>query len=209
MRGESVTAGVGSHPIQTAARVILGASMAFVGALTLGNAPYPFLGYGLLGFALFVLPYVLPPREAVLGFSMGTVLGVIVDLRTQSLFAIVGGGVSIVRILQVVLLVRLKEKHGFLGPTLLALVFGTVAALLASVLRYGGEGLQPAYAILDAVYLVPAYLVVRLVRSPLPSPGKTFGVVAVIGGAFRVFFSPPPVLRLPPALPRAPLPPLG
>lgn len=168
---------------------VLGGLLTFLGTLTVGNAPYPVLGYGFLSLPLFLLPYGLPRREAAVSFVAGLVLGVAVDLRAESLFAFVGIGAVFVRGIQFLLILRLKERHGFLTPVLLALLFGTVAALLTGAATYGGEGLQPAYAVLDAVYVLPAYLAVRLVTSSRARSEVVFGLVAVGGGTLGIFFA--------------------
>ena len=168
---------------------VLGAALTFLGALTLGNAPYPALGYGLLSFPLFLLPYVLPRREAVIAFFTGAILGVAVDLRAESVFAFVGVGAILVRGIQLLIILRLRRRHGFLAPVLVALVFGTVAALATGVATFGGEGLQPAFAVLDVAYAIPAYLAVRIGQAPRSRPEKAFGLVTVVGGTLGLFFA--------------------
>lgn len=172
-----------------AVRIGLGAVLAFVGMLTFGNAPTVFLGYGLSGFAVLVLAYTLPRNEAFTALLVGTILGAALLLRTQSLFGFVAIGAVVVRAFQLGLLVWLKEKHGFLGPALLSVVVGAVLAIAVGIVTYGGEGTQAAFAALDAVYVIPAYLVLQ-VRDHVTSPtARACGQVLVIAATVGLFLS--------------------
>ncbi len=169
--------------------IAAGSALAFVAMLTLGNAPTVFFGYGLSAFAVLVLAYALPRNEAFTALLVGTLLGAALLIRTQSLFTFVAVGAVVVRTFQLALLVWLKPKHGFLGPALLVIVVGAVLAIAVGIVTYGGEGTQTAFAVLDAVYIVPAYFLLQ-VRAKVSSPlGRAGGQVLVVAGTVGLFLS--------------------
>ena len=171
-----------------AARLVLGALLAFLGAITIGNAPYVFLGYGLSAFAVFALGLTFPPEEAVAGFVIGAVAGAVVDLQAGSVFLFVGAGAVIVRTIQVVLLVRLRPRAGDLGASLVVLLVGVFLAIAVGLVTYGGEGVMPAFAVFDVVYLPPAWLLARIARSEA-TPGWRAALTAMIVGGTLVAFA--------------------
>ena len=175
-------------PRRIAARLVLGALLAFLGAITVGNAPYPFLGYGLSAFAVFTLGLTYPPKEAVAAFVIGTVAGAAVDLRSASVFLFVGAGAAVVRTIQIVLLVRLRPRAGDLGSSLVVLLVGVFLAIAVGLATYGGEGIMPAFAVFDVVYLPPAWLLARIAQSEA-SPGWRMALTALIVGGTLVAFA--------------------
>ncbi len=167
--------------------VLLGALLSFVGAVTLGNAPYLFLGYGLSAFAVFTIALTCRPGSRI-GFVIGLVLGVALDLSSQSVFLFVGVGAVVVRILQFFLLQRLRRSIGDLAACLIALLVGTFAAIAVGLVTYGGEGIQPAYTIFDVVYLAPAWMLARIQAARLPRVEGT-GLASLVVTATLVAFA--------------------
>ncbi len=146
---------------------LLAALLSFVGAITLGNAPYLFFGYGLSAFAVFAVGLTCRPGSRV-GFVVGLVLGIGVDLTSQSVFLFVGLGAIVVRLLQFFLLVRLRRRLGDLAASLVVLLVGVFLAIAVGLITYGGEGIQPAFAVFDVVYLAPAWMLARIRAARLP-----------------------------------------
>lgn len=167
--------------------LILAALLSFLGAITLGNAPYLFFGYGLSTFAVFAVALTCRPGSRI-GFVVGLVLGVAVDLSSQSLFLFVGVGAIVVRLLQFFLLLRLRRRIGDLAACLVALLVGVFAAIAVGLIAFGGEGIQPAYAIFDVVYLVPAWMLARIQAARLPRTEGT-GLAALVISATIVAFA--------------------
>ena len=147
--------------------LVTAALLAFVGALTLANAPYLFFGYGLSAFAVFAVALTCRPGSR-LGFVIGLVLGVAVDLNAQSVFLFVGVGAVVVRLIQFFLLLRLRRRIGDLAASLVALLVGVFLAIAVGLITYGGEGIQPAFAVFDVIYLVPAWVLARIEAARLP-----------------------------------------
>lgn len=164
----------------------LAALLSFVGALTLGNAPYLFFGYGLSAFAVFAIALTCQPGSRI-GFVVGLVLGVAVDLNSQSVFLFVGIGAVVVRLLQFFLLLRLRRRIGDLAACLVALLVGTFLAIAVGLITYGGEGIQPAYALFDVIYLAPAWMLARIHAARLP-PVEGTGLAALVITATLVAF---------------------
>ncbi len=146
---------------------VLAALLSFVGALALANAPYLFFGYGLSMFAVFAIALTCSPGSRI-GFVVGLLLGVAVDLAAQSLFVYVGIGAIVVRLLQFFLLLRLRRRIGDLAACLVALLVGVFLAIAVGLVTYGGEGIQPAYAVFDIIYLAPAWMLARIQAARLP-----------------------------------------
>ncbi len=178
---------------------VLAALLAFVGALTLANAPYLFFGYGLSAFAVFAVGLTCRPGSRI-GFVVGIVLGIAVDLNAQSIFLFVGVGAAVVRILQFFLLERLRRRIGDLAACLVALLVGVFLAIAVGLITYGGDGIQPAFAVFDVVYLAPAWMLARIQAARLPrleGIGLTTLVVAATLVAFAsgaAFLVPAPFL---------------
>ncbi len=146
---------------------VLAALLAFVGGITLGNAPYLFFGYGLSAFAIFAVGLTCQPGSRI-GFVVGLVLGAAVALIAQSVFLFVGIGAVVVRLLQFFLLLRLRRRVGDLAACLVALLVGEFLAIAVGLITFGGEGIQPAFAVFDVVYLVPAWMLARIHAAGLP-----------------------------------------
>lgn len=183
-----------------AVRLVLGALLAFLGAITVGNAPYPFLGYGLSAFAMFALGLTLPPKEAVAAFVVGAVAGVIVDLQAASVFLFVGAGAALVRTIQIVLLVRLRPRAGDLGASLVVLLVGVFLAIAVGLATYGGEGIMPAFAVFDVVYLPPAWLLGKIARSEATLGWRAALTAMIAGGTLVAFASAAAFLLLVPLI---------
>lgn len=161
--------------------------LSFVGALTLGNAPYPFFGYGLSAFAIFAIGLTCRPGSR-MGFAVGLVLGVGVDLTAQSVFLFVGIGAIVVRLLQFFLLLWLRRRLGDLAACLVALLVGVFLAIAVGLVTFGGEGIQPAYAVFDVVYLVPAWMLARIQAARLP-PIEGAGLAALVVASTLLAFA--------------------
>lgn len=166
----------------------LAALLSFVGAITLGNAPYLFFGYGLSSFALFAIALTCRPGSRI-GYVVGLVLGVAVDLNAQSVFPFVGVGAIVVRVLQFFLLERLRPRIGDLAACLVALLLGVFSAIAVGLVTFGGEGIQPAYAIFDVLYLAPAWMLARLQAARLPRTEATALATLVIVATLIAFAS--------------------
>ncbi len=165
----------------------LAALVSFVGALTLGNAPYLFFGYGLSMFAVFAVALTCSPGSRI-GFVVGLVLGVALDLTAQSLFLYVGIGAVVVRLLQFFLLLRLRRRIGDLAACLVALLVGVFLAIAVGVITFGGEGIQPAYAVFDVIYLAPAWTLARIHAARLPRV-EALGLATLVVAATLVAFA--------------------
>ena len=166
---------------------LLAALLSFVGALTFGNAPYLFFGYGLSAFAVFAVALTCRPGSR-LGFVVGLVLGIGADLNAQSVFLFVGVGAIVVRGLQFFLLLRLRRRLGDLAACLVALLVGVFLAIAVGLITYGGEGIQPAFAVFDVVYLVPAWMLARIQTVRLPRT-EGVGLSALVVAATLVAFA--------------------
>ncbi len=165
----------------------LAASLSFLGGLTFGNAPTVFFGYGLSAFAMFAVALTCRPGSRV-GFVVGLVLGVAVALNAQSLFTYAGVGGVAVRLLQFFLLLRLRRRVGDLAACLLVLLVGVFLGIAVGIASFGGEGLQPAFAVFDVVYLVPAWMLARIQAARLPR-FDSLGLSALIVAATLVAFA--------------------
>lgn len=165
----------------------LAALLSFLGALTLGNAPYLFFGYGLSAFAVFGIALTCRPGSRI-GFVVGLALGIAFDLNAQSVFLFVGVGAVVVRLLQFFLLLRLRRGLGDLAACLVALLVGVFLAIAVGLVTYGGEGIQPAFAVFDVVYLAPAWMLARIQAAQLPRVEGT-GLSALIVAATLVAFA--------------------
>lgn len=165
----------------------LAALLSFVGAITLGNAPYLFFGYGLSAFAVLALGLTCRPGTR-LGFVVGFVLGIAVDLNAQSVFLFVGVGAIVVRLLQFFLLLRLRRPLGDLAAALVVLLVGVFLAIAVGLVSYGGEGIQPAFAVFDVVYLVPAWMLARIRAARLPR-SEAAGLATLVVAATLVAFA--------------------
>ncbi len=179
--------------------LVSAALLAFVGGVTLGNAPYLFFGYGLSAFALFVVALTCQPGSR-LGYVVGLVLGIAVALTSQSVFLFVGVGAIVVRLLQFFLLLRLRRSIGDLAASLIALLVGVFLAIAVGLITYGGDGIQPAFAVFDGVYLVPAWMLVRIHAARLPRPEAASLASLVIAGTFVAFAAASGFLLLAPLL---------
>ncbi len=167
---------------------VLAALLAFVGGVTLGNAPYLFFGYGLSAFAVFAVALTCRPGSRI-GFVAGLVAGVAVALVAQSVFLFVGLGAVVVRLLQFFLLLRLRRRTGDLAACLVALLVGVFLAIAVGLITYGGEGIQPAFAVFDVVYLVPAWMLARIQAARLPQLEGAGLATLVVAATFVAFAS--------------------
>ena len=167
--------------------LVLAALLSLVGALALANAPYLFFGYGLSAFAVFAVGLTRRPGSRV-GFVVGLVLGIALDLNAQSVFLFVGVGAVVVRLLQFFLLLRLRRRLGDLAACLVVLLVGVFLAIAVGLVTYGGEGIQPAFAVFDVVYLAPAWMLARIRAARLPRL-EGAGLAALVVAATLVAFA--------------------
>lgn len=174
-------------PRSWATALAFAAVLSFVGALTFGNAPYLFFGYGLSAFALFAVGLTCRPGSRI-GFVLGLALGIAVDLNGQSLFLFVGVGAIVVRLLQFFLLLRLRRSIGDLAACLVVLLVGVFLAIAVGLITFGGEGIQPAFAVFDIVFLVPAWMLARIQAARLPRI-EGAGLSALVVAATLVAFA--------------------
>ena len=179
--------------------LLTAALLSFVGALTLANAPYLFFGYGLSAFAVFAIALACRPGSRI-GFVVGLVLGVAVDLNAQSVFLFVGVGAVVVRLIQFFLLLRLRRRIGDLAACLVALLVGVFLAIAVGLITYGGEGIQPAFAVFDVVYLVPAWMLAQIHAARLPRVESSALATLVVAATLVAFASASSFLLLAPFL---------
>ncbi len=130
---------------------------------------------------------------------MGLVLGIAVDLAAQSVFLFVGVGAVVVRLLQFFLLLGLRRRLGDLAACLVVLLVGVFLAIAVGLVTYGGEGIQPAFAVFDVVYLLPAWMLARIQAARLPRLEGT-GLAALVVTATLVAFASASSFLLPAAL---------
>jgi hypothetical protein len=169
------------------AKIILGIIFTFLCSLTLGNTPYAFAGYGLSAFALFLIGYIFSRREAIITYIIGLVLATLLLLYTASIFLLVAIAFVIVRSLQMLLLIYLKNKYGLLSSTLITVFFGSFAATLLGIGYYGEGALSTALSFYDIIYSIPAFLAYRFTK--LSSPHNVLGILSSILLTFLLFFS--------------------
>ena len=165
----------------------LAAGLSFLGAITLANAPYLFFGYGLSAFAVFAVGLTCRPGSRI-GFVVGFVVGVAADANAQSVFLFVGAGAVVVRLLQFFLLLRLRRRLGDLAACLVVLLVGVFLAIAVGLVTYGGEGIQPAFAVFDVVYLAPAWMLARIQAARLPR-AEGLGLASLVVAATLVAFA--------------------
>ncbi len=156
-----------AHRGGAAVGFVLATVLAFLGAITLANAPTLFFGYGLSAFAVFAVGLTCRPGSRI-GFAVGLLAGVAMDLTAQSVFLFVGVGAVVVRLLQFFLLLRTRRRIGDLAACLVTLLVGVFLAIAVGLVTFGGEGLQPAFAVFDVVYLPPAWILARIQAAQLP-----------------------------------------
>ncbi len=168
--------------------LVSAALLSFVGALTFGNAPYLFFGYGISAFAVFAVALTCQPGSRI-GFVVGLGVGIAVDLIAQSVFLFVGVGAVVVRLLQFFLLLRLRRRIGDLAACLVVLLVGEFLAIAVGLITFGGEGIQPAYTVFDVVFLVPAWMLARIHGAHLPRMEGTGLSVLVVAGTLVAFAS--------------------
>lgn len=168
-------------------RIILGIIFTFICSITLGNAPYAFAGYGLSAFALYLIGYIFSKREAIISYIIGLILAAFLLLYSASVFLLVAVAFVIVRSLQLLILVFLKDKRGLLSSTLIATVFGSFIATLLGIGYYGEGALTTALSFYDLIYSIPAYLAYRFLR--FSSPHNFLGILSSILLTFLLFFS--------------------
>jgi hypothetical protein len=169
------------------AKIVLGIIFTFLCSLTLGNTPYAFAGYGLSAFALFLIGYIFSRREAIIAYIIGLVFATLLLLYTASIFLLVAIAFVIVRSLQMLLLVYLKNKYGLLSSTLITVFFGSFAATLLGIGYYGEGALSTALSFYDIIYSIPAFLAYRFTK--FPNPHNVLGILSSILLTFLIFFS--------------------
>jgi len=169
------------------AKIVLGIIFTFLCSLTLGNTPYAFAGYGLSAFTLFLIGYIFSRREAIIAYIIGLVFATLLLLYTASIFLLVAIAFVIVRSLQMLLLVYLKNKYGLLSSTLITVFFGSFAATLLGIGYYGEGALSTALSFYDIIYSIPAFLAYRFTK--FPSQHNVLGILSSILLTFLLFFS--------------------
>jgi len=168
-------------------KILLGIIFTFICSITLGNAPYAFAGYGLSAFALFLIGYIFSTKEAIVSYIVGLTLAASLLLYTASVFLLVAIAFVIVRSLQLLILIFLRDKKGLFSSTLIATVFGSFVATLLGIGYYGEGALTTALSFYDLIYSIPAYLAYRFIR--FPSPHNFLGIISSILFTFLLFFS--------------------
>ncbi len=136
-----------------------------------------------------MIGYIFSPKEAYVSFTLGNTLGVILGAFTHSLFLFVAIGTILVRPIQLFILVQHKKKVGFLGASFLALMFEVFVATGIGLLTYGSGGTMSSFSVFDAVYILPAYLALRLKTFETTNETRNLGYVAVVVGTFTTFVS--------------------
>lgn len=164
------------------------ALLALLGALTFGNAPYLFFGYGLSMFAVFAVALTCRPGSR-MGLVLGFAVGAALDLVSQTAFSYAILGFVVVRLVQFFLLVRLRRRIGDLAACLVVLLVGVFPAIALGILTAGGEGLQPAFAVFDVVFLPPAWMLARIQAARLPRLEGTGLAVLVVAATLVAFAS--------------------
>lgn len=169
--------------------VILGALLAFFGALTFGNAPYPLTGYGLSTFCLLVIAFMLPPDEAYISFIVGNTLGLVLATFSGSLFMLVVVGAFIFRLVQAILVIEIKKRHGLLAGSFTSIFVFAMVAYLIGIYFYGGDGSFTAVTFMDVIYIAPAYLMYQTQQSELDQGHKTVHYTLILTATISIFLS--------------------
>lgn len=143
-------------------RLILASLFTFICTTTLGNAPYPLLGYGLLYFAIYTIVFTLPPLEAIISLTLGSFLGSLLLLYTQSIFTLAGIAIIFIVPFQVLLLLFFMRKYSLLSSTLLSTLIVSIVIILLGIGYYGEGGISTAFSFINLIYAIPAYLLLKL-----------------------------------------------
>lgn len=139
-------------------RIALASIFTVFSLATLGNAPYPLLGYGLLYFAIYSIVYIFKAKEAILSLVVGTIIGSLLLFYTQSVFTLVAIALIFIVLLQAILLIYFTKRNGILSSTLLSTLIVSVVIVLLGVGYYGEGGISTAFSFLNILYAIPAYL---------------------------------------------------
>jgi hypothetical protein len=169
--------------------ILFGILLSFFGSLTFGNAPYAITGYGLSTFCLLVIAYCFSPTEAYISFIIGNTLGLGLNVYTESMFFLVIVGAGVFRIVQVVVLIELKKRYDLIASSLASIITLAISATLIGMFFYGGEGLMTAMTILDVIYILPAYMIMRLQKMEIPNTQKIVGYSATLSSTIFIFLS--------------------
>jgi len=175
--------------------ILLAIILTFLTSITLGNTPYVFLGYGLSAFSLFFIGYFYSKYDAIISYFIGIVLAAIFLYQTASVFLLVAIAFVIVRTIQMIVLVNLKEKKGILASTLFSGILGTFMATLLGTFYYGEGALSTALSFFDLIFAIPAYLAYKFLK--LNNPLKLPITISIILVTFLFFFSASTFLILP------------
>ena len=169
--------------------LVLGALLAFFGALTFGNAPYTLTGYGLGTFCLLVIAFMLPPNEAYISFIVGNTLGLALATFSGSLFLLVVVGAFIFRLVQAIILIEVKKRHGLIAGAFSSISVFAIVAFLIGIYFYGGDGSFTAVAMMDVIYIAPAYLMYYTQQSELTDQHKIVHYVLILTATISMFLS--------------------
>jgi hypothetical protein len=143
-------------------RIALASIFTVFSLATLGNAPYPLLGYGLLYFAIYSIVYIFKAKEAILSLVVGTIIGSLLLFYTQSVFTLVAIALIFIVLLQAILLIYFTKRNVILSSTLLSTLIVSVVIVLLGVGYYGEGGISTAFSFLNILYAIPAYLLLKL-----------------------------------------------
>lgn len=168
--------------------LLLAILLSLATGLTMVNAPYLVLGYGLGSLSVFTVGFLLKPVLAVTTFLLGHSVGIILVRFTDGIFTLVAIAALIVRPIGVYLVSKLKEKMGLVSAALVALVFSTLVATFLGTLFFGEGGISAALAVFDATYILPSYIIAKSVadyeRRPNARPMLPAIVLIAVLGLF-------------------------
>ena len=138
--------------------------MVFVTSITIGNAPFLFFGYGVSAFGMLTAGLLLDPVPAVAVFLVGSAAAMSLTALTHSAFTLVIVGAVLVRTVQVYALSKLRQRMGAFGASVSSVLLGTVLATMLGFAFYGGDASSTTMTFFDAVFILPAYILVSSVK---------------------------------------------
>lgn len=176
--------------LESTTTLLLATLLSFATALTMVNAPYLLLGYGLGALGVYTVGFLLKPIPAVATFLLGHSAGIVLVRAADGIFTLVAIAAIIVRTSGVYLVSRLKERMGLVSAALVALVYATFVAAFLGAVFFGEGGLSAALAIFDTIYILPSYLIAKsLVNSRMSSYARWMLLVTVLVAVVAVFVS--------------------
>lgn len=166
--------------------------LSFVSSLTIGNDPYLFFGYGISALGMLTTGLLLDPAPATVIFLVASAAAMSITALTHSAFTLVIVGAVLVRTLQVYLLSRFRGCLGPLGASVGIVLLGTILATLLGFAFYGGDALSTTMTFFDAVFILPAYVLVGSINDS--KSGSLYLGGATLLATFGVFLSASPYL---------------